>query len=147
MVSLVEKWNKTVIIPKKELIYYVSTSIIKTIISIDSDKYILLIVDNINYNLISKLKLHINNDNNNYKTIHNNVTLASAITSYARIHMIPFKIDPCTKYTDTDSIFTTRKLDDKLIGKELGLMKDELDGNIIKEAYFFRNKTIWFLLY
>ena len=50
---------KTIVIPRKELIYYVSTSIVKTIIPIESDKYILLIVDNLNYNLISKLNLYI----------------------------------------------------------------------------------------
>ena len=83
-------------------------------------------------------------NNNNFKMIQNNVALASAITSYARIHMIPFKVDPCTKYTDTDSIFTSKKLDNSLIGKELGLMKDELDGNIIKEAYFLGIKQYGF---
>ena len=47
--------------------------------------------------------------------------------------MISFKMDPHTLYTDTDSIFSTKKLDLSLIGKELGLMKDELDGKVIEE--------------
>jgi hypothetical protein len=51
--------------------------------------------------------------------------------------MMDFIDNPDVIYTDTDSIFTTKPLDNNLIGKELGLMKDELDGNIIKEAYFF----------
>ena len=38
-----------------------------------------------------------------------------------------------TIYSDTDSIFTTKKLDDKYIGTGLGLMKDELTGNRISE--------------
>ena len=50
--------------------------------------------------------------------------------------MIPFKIDPGTVYTDTDSIFTTSKMDPSLIGPELGKMKDELAGKVISEAYF-----------
>lgn len=89
---------KTIVIPRKELIYYVSTSIIKTIIPIDPDKYILLVVDNLHYTLIKKLNVHLKVDvsnNNNFKIIQINVALASAITSYARIHMIPFKVDPC----------------------------------------------------
>lgn len=47
--------------------------------------------------------------------------------------MNPYKILPGTAYTDTDSIFTTDILP---IGKELGMMKDELNGKIITEAYF-----------
>lgn len=50
--------------------------------------------------------------------------------------MIPYKLLPGTVYTDTDSIFTTDILPDHLIGKDLGLMKDELDGNTIIEGYF-----------
>jgi hypothetical protein len=47
-----------------------------------------------------------------------------------------FKENVAVAYTDTDSIFTTEKISDNLIGKDIGLMKDELEGNIIKEAYF-----------
>lgn len=50
--------------------------------------------------------------------------------------MIKFKENSAIAYTDTDSIFTTNKLSNDLIGKDIGLMKDELEGNIIKEAYF-----------
>ena len=42
--------------------------------------------------------------------IQSNVAIAAAITSYARIHMIPFKIDPHTIYTDTDSVMTKKKI-------------------------------------
>ena len=61
--------------------------------------------------------------------------------------MIPFKVDPATKYTDTDSIFTTKKLPDSLIGKDLGLMKDELNGCIISEAYFLGVKQYGYYYY
>ena len=64
------------------------------------------------------------------------MAIASAVTAYAIIHMIPFKLLPGTVYTDTDSIFTTDKLPDHLLGKELGLMKDELNGTLINEGYF-----------
>jgi hypothetical protein len=51
--------------------------------------------------------------------------------------MMPYINSEGVIYTDTDSIFTTNKLPDNLIGKELGLMKDELNGNVIEKAYFF----------
>ena len=68
--------------------------------------------------------------------VKSNVALAAAVTAYSRIHMLPFKMNRDVLYTDTDSIFTSKKLDINLIGKDLGLMKDELNGIIIKKAYF-----------
>jgi hypothetical protein len=65
------------------------------------------------------------------------VAIAAAVTSYARIHMIDFIDNSDVVYTDTDSIFATKLLDNNLVGKDLGLMKDEKNGNIIEEAYFF----------
>lgn len=50
--------------------------------------------------------------------------------------MIPYKLNSGTVYTDTDSIFTSELLPSNLIGKDLGLMKDELDGITIQEGYF-----------
>ena len=53
----------------------------------------------------------------------------------------------CVVYTDTDSIFTTKPLPLALIGRELGLFKDELNGLLIKEAYFLGIKQYgyWYL--
>jgi len=68
--------------------------------------------------------------------VKSNVAIASAVTSYARIHMIPFILHPGTVYTDTDSIFTETELPLDQINKELGSMKDELDGLFIEEGYF-----------
>lgn len=67
-----------------------------------------------------------------------NVAIASAVTSYARIYMSQFKNrnDFNLLYTDTDSIMNDKTLPEELIGKDLGLMKDELSGLNIKEAYF-----------
>lgn len=56
--------------------------------------------------------------------------------------MISFKIGGTCRYSDTDSVFTSQKLEDKFIGFELGLMKDELNGLSIKEAYFLGIKKI-----
>lgn len=50
--------------------------------------------------------------------------------------MIDFILNNEVLYTDTDSNFTTHNLDPHLIGKVLGLMIEELNGNIIEESYF-----------
>ena len=76
-----------------------------------------------------------------------NVAIASAITAYARVEMMKYKLNDTVCYTDTDSIFTTEKLTSFHIGPELGQMKDELGGLLINEAYFLDIKKYgyWFL--
>ena len=61
--------------------------------------------------------------------------------------MMKFKLNGNIFYTDTDSVFTDKPLDFRLIGSELGLMKDELNGLLIKEAYFLGVKKYgyWYL--
>jgi len=61
--------------------------------------------------------------------------------------MISFKIGGSCLYSDTDSIFTTKKLEDNFVGSELGLMKDELNGLTIKEAYFLGIKKYGYQYY
>ena len=56
--------------------------------------------------------------------------VASAVTSYARLIMLPYKLDTNIAYTDTDSIITTQVLPNHLVGKELEQMKDELEGGV-----------------
>lgn len=84
---------------------------------------------------------------NNYSFVKSNVGIASAVTSYARIHMIPFKISGHCYYTDTDSVFLDTTIHISQIGAELGLMKDELDGNYIEEAYFLGIKQYGYTYY
>lgn len=83
--------------------------------------------------------------NDNYQ-IKSNVAIASAITSWARIIMFPFLMLPFVIYSDTDSIFTSKSIDSKFIGKAIGLFKDEMDGRIIQEAIFLGPKRYgyWF---
>jgi len=78
----------------------------------------------------------------NNSNVLTNVALASAITSYARIFIIPVKTDPNNLcfYSDTDSIFIQHPLDPSLIGNELGQFKDELKGSLILEGYFLGDK-------
>lgn len=63
------------------------------------------------------------------------VHIASAITSYARIHMHPYKNNTHCFYTDTDSIFTNKKFPSS---QELGGMR-LVDK--VKEAYFISPKA------
>lgn len=126
-----------------ELIMLVAN--IKSKIKIDDNLYAVMI-EGSHGSTLSKIKatlVTINEDRDYTKTIKSNVAIAAAVTSYSRIHMIPFKLDDSicyTRYRDTHSIFTTKPLPDHMISKELGLMKDELGGCVIDEAYFLGNK-------
>lgn len=63
------------------------------------------------------------------------IGLAAAITSYARIHMMDFKLNNDVIYSDTDSVILGNNIDSSLIGPELGQMKDELNGEYMSECY------------
>ena len=126
---------KTIIINNDKLEVYLASHDIKNIIPIDNNKSILLIFDRQNNDLLNDLNNVMDDDTFNLvkSPIKSNVAIASDITAHARIKMIPYKLLPGSIYSDTDSIITTEPLPDNLIGKELGLMKDELNGSIIKE--------------
>jgi hypothetical protein len=133
----------------KDLYKYLSTRIIKTIITINDEISTLLLIKNINYNIIKEInqELDLNIDKNFNMLVKSNVAIATAITSYSRILMILYNLDDCIVYTDTDSIFTNKKLNFNEIGDSLGLMKDELKGNIIEEAYFLGIKQYGYYYY
>jgi hypothetical protein len=48
-------------------------------------------------------------------------------------------------YSDTDSAFVDKPLPDYLIGKELGKLKDELNGGVIKKGYFLGIKKYGYI--
>ena len=79
-----------------------------------------------------------------HKESHNvSIGIASAITSYARIHMSQFKnnLNYNLYYTDTDSIYIDKPLPENLVNdKILGKMKLE---NIIKKAIFLAPKVYY----
>jgi len=112
---------------------------IKTIIDSGGPWSTLLIIDRKYINLDFTSLTDLFEEDKDIQVIKSNVAIAAAVTSYARIVMQKYKLNAgdALCYTDTDSIFTTKPLDLDLIGKELGLMKDELEGQIIDEAYFF----------
>jgi len=133
---------ETINVLSKDLPKYSMMKIIKTVIEINDKVSTLLIHTNINHEILNKLNIELeSNYTQFYAEVKSNVAIAASITSYARIHMIKLKT-LCQHnginiyYSDTDSIFTDKPLPDNLIGNNLGLMKDELNGSIIKEAYF-----------
>lgn len=78
----------------------------------------------------------------NEGSTHNvSVSVASAITAYARIHMSQFKNDPNINlyYTDTDSIYTDSEIDPSLLSEtKIGKLKLE---NTCKKAIFLTPKV------
>lgn len=128
---------ETVNVYKEDLKFYAISRVIKCIIPINDKTVALLMYKNINNDLVNRLNSDLDLNLNSYEyLVKANVAIAAAVTSYARIHMIPYKVSGLCVYSDTDSAFMTEALPDEFIGKELGLMKDELDGLMIKEAYF-----------
>uniref|UniRef100_A0A896YSL2 DNA polymerase n=1 Tax=Coniophora olivacea TaxID=85977 RepID=A0A896YSL2_9AGAM len=68
------------------------------------------------------------------------VSIASAVTAYARVYMSNFKNNPSFNlyYTDTDSIFVDKELDPIFVNNELGKMKLEY---ILKDSIFLAPKV------
>lgn len=105
----------------------------KSIIPINDDITLVLRENNINHKVQKALEIQVIEEYGDYKIksynlpIKSNVAIASAITAYARIHMHQY-INNNTLYCDTDSIITSQPLPNHLIGKELGQMKNELEG-------------------
>lgn len=135
---------RTVNVGKSELYKYAATSIIRNIISVTDDIYILLISDNLNINIFKELNIRLNSDFKSFQSsVLSNVAIASAVTAYARILMIPFKLNTDCYYTDTETIFTKTKLNPSQIGSDLGLLKDESllrsEWKTGKRSLFFRN--------
>lgn len=128
----------TITVKNVDLPYYILNYRIKNIININDHYSSILIIKENDIELNKYLNVLLSTKILNNKLplkfnsfIMSNVAIASAVTAYARIHMIQFKNNENCFYTDTDSIFTNKPLDLEFIGKDLGQMKDELDGVVI----------------
>jgi hypothetical protein len=136
---------------KKDLSQYYGTHTIFSEIDINKEISTILMSNNLDYDLINEIK----EDTGiklitNFRKVKSNVGIAAAVTSYARIEMIELKmlllkLGIKLYYTDTDSIFTDKPLPEYLIGKELGQLKDELNGGVIKKAYFLGIKKYGYI--
>ena len=134
------------VVDTETLITLTSSNIIKTVIFIEEDLYLVSIAANINKDILSELNILIESDFSSPEmSVNSNVAIASAVTSYGRILMMQFKVLDCVVYSDTDSLFTTDLTPFKhLLSDNLGDFKDELNGLIIKEAIFLGIKQYGF---
>lgn len=138
----------TVNVYNKDLFKLVACKIVKSIVEIDDNISTVLIIDNIDNDIISKLNIKVDRElESKFNLVKNNVARSAAVTAYARIHMMDFKLNYDIYYTDTDSVILGSELPKHLVGKELGLMKDELNGSVIKESLIFDIKKYgyWYI--
>ena len=141
--------NVTSLVKSEDLKSNMVTKLVDRVIPVTDDYSLIRYVNNLDPQIIKQLQVEFDQLQDNYSRVVNNVAIASAVTAYARIHMMQFKvgdIGDSIYYTDTDSIFTDKPLPDHMIGKELGLMKDELDGEVIQRAYFLGIKRYCLVL-
>ena len=137
----------TININSEELRKLLTCKLLTTFIQLAPNLYVSLIEGNVPGKILNVLNLGANYKiKNDFSSVNTNVSIASAITSYARIEMMQYKLNYDVLYSDTDSIFTSDKLSDDLIGGELGMMKDELEGETISEGYFFGIKQYGYLV-
>jgi DNA polymerase elongation subunit (family B) len=145
--TLIETKN----IYKSELMEYYGNYTIFSEIDINKDISTILMSSNLDYDLINEIKGYSNLDLiTSFRNVKSHVGIAAAVTAYARIEMLEFKIllDKLgikLYYTDTDSFFIDSELPDYLIGDKLGQFKDELKGNTIKKAYFLGIKKYGYI--
>jgi hypothetical protein len=130
-----------------ELTNVLLTKVVKSLTPINDEYTTVLTYSNINYEMLEKLQNQFKSIGSDQHHIMSNVAIAAAVTAYARMVMIPFKIDPKTLYTDTDSYFTTTPINPELLGDQLGVMKDEMKGIVIQEACFVGPKKYgyWYI--
>lgn len=144
---------KTILVKDNEIIDYYGRHVVKKWVKIDEDLNLLLIQNNLEFDVINKLNVELEHDllKETQTIVKSNVAIASAITSHARIHMMRLKVELQKLgikviYTDTDSIITDKPIPKHLIGDGLGMLKDELNGKTIKTGYFFGVKRYILIL-
>lgn len=81
-----------------------------------------------------------NDDEDFYYGVEVNIAIASAVTSYARMYMTPFKnnSDYNLYYSDTDSIIIDKELSSDIVGNKLGQLKLE---HVCDQAVFLAPKV------
>ena len=131
--------NQTILIKKEDVDQLFLSLCIKSMVEITKDYYLITYKNNVDPEISKILDVNFEGVSEGTVDVSNNVAIASAVTAYARMHMMQFKVGDIGEslcYTDTDSIFTSKELPASMLGAELGLMKDELDGDVIHQAYF-----------
>lgn len=124
-----DTFNENIILTNESANKYIEKFSDNIIDIIDLEDSKLIITNNIIYTINTEL--------DNAKENHNiNIAIASAITSYSRIHMSKFKNNPEYRlfYTDTDSAYTNKPLPDHLVS-DTELVKLKLEF-VAKKAIF-----------
>ena len=116
------------ILSKENAIKYYDKYEITDVVDLKNGKEIVSFFDNIE-----------SQDNNN-KVLNISIAISAAVTACGRIHMSKFKTMKGINiyYSDTDSIFTNKELDQSFIGNDLGKMKLE---HHFKKAVFLAPKV------
>ena len=139
----------TILVERANLAEILATNVVDNVYNINEDLCLVLLRSTQNPEFLANINSVLEEEDNLMfaSDVKSNVAIAAAITAYARTHMLKFKIAGEVLYTDTDSIITTSPLDPSLINNELGMMKDELGGLLIKEAYILGIKQYgyWYL--
>nr|YP_009493085.1 DNA polymerase [Ganoderma tsugae]AWJ63880.1 DNA polymerase [Ganoderma tsugae] len=107
---------KTITIPSDMEAAYLTAFPSATILNINDDLSTILFDDKPNYQALDQMKAVFHDKSPFKRSVKANVAIASAITSYSRIHMNRIKQLPYVIYTDTDSAITTQPLPEHLIG-------------------------------
>jgi len=126
------RMSEHLIIDNNQLYNIIDKYSINEVIELNNDKSLVSYLDN---DLLETIFL------SNKSDFNISIGIASAITSYSRVHMSQFKSinnDFNLYYTDTDSIYIDKPLDDSFISNELGKMKLEY---IFDEAVFLASKV------
>ena len=98
-----------IVINNCDLDKYLVAFNIQSEITIDSDRTMLLLDGEVNYQVLNGLNVEYDVPNS-VNLVKANVGIASAITSYARIYMNQFKQSEALMYSDTDSLITLEPL-------------------------------------
>lgn len=141
--------SEVIVINNNDEDKYLHSRFVLSSIPLDEGRTALIIQNNILPETLRELNITFEtNIADKWQDVNSNIAIASAVTAYARIHMMPFKLHDSCYYTDTDSVFVdTLEPFKHLLGKELGLFKDELDGLVIQEAEFLGIKQYgyWYI--
>lgn len=140
---------ETININNSEITHYLCNYVVKNILEVNKDISILLVSRGFDYDVDSCIDDAFDSigivPSTTSPPVLSNVAIASAVTSYARIIMMPVKNEFCC-YTDTDSVITTVPLPSHLMGDDLGLFKDELNGDIISKGVFLGIKQYGYVI-
>ena len=113
--------NETSIIRKDDIQKVFLTFCVKSMIDITKDYYLITYKTNVNPEIVKDLKVEFKNlsldDGFESKKVFNNVAIASAVTAYARMHMMQFKVGG--KYIPLNVNTSLEEIKSKVVSKKV----------------------------